>query len=151
MNYDSTDDTIKHIQNVREKLLLVIQELSDRAINHDKSKLIPPEKEVYDQYTPILGKLEYGSQAYKDTLKKMSIGVQHHWQNNRHHPEYFPNQIDGMNLIDLLEMLCDWKAAGERHPKDNIRKSIELNVERFHISEQLKQILLNTVEYMGWS
>lgn len=150
MTYDSTEDILRHIGKVRYKLLLFVQEIIDRSIHHDESKLLPPEKEIYDKYTPVLSKLEYGSDAYKETLKKMDVGVKHHWSENRHHPEYFPNGIDGMNLIDLVELLSDWKAAGERTKAGDIRKSIEINVERFHISPQLKSILLNTVDYMGW-
>lgn len=53
--------------------------------------------------------------------------------------------IRGMNLISLLEMLCDWKAATLRHNDGDIRKSIEINQRRFGYSDELKQILLNTL------
>lgn len=49
-----------------------------------------------------------------------------------------------MNLFDLMEMLVDWKAASERHKEGNIFKSIEINVKRFKISEQLHRILYST-------
>lgn len=54
--------------------------------------------------------------------------------------------IRGMNLLDLLEMFCDWTAATKRHADGDIRKSIKLNQKRFGYSDDLKQILLNTVE-----
>jgi hypothetical protein len=53
-----------------------------------------------------------------------------------------------MNLIDLVEMLCDWKAASERHNDGNIRKSIEINASRFTISPQLVKILENTADLL---
>lgn len=53
--------------------------------------------------------------------------------------------IRGMSLFDLIEMLCDWKAATLRHNDGNIRRSIELNQKRFGYSDELKQILLNTL------
>jgi hypothetical protein len=37
----------------------------------------------------------------------MAPALKHHYENNRHHPEHFKNNIDDMNLIDLIEMLCD--------------------------------------------
>jgi hypothetical protein len=56
-----------------------------------------------------------------------------------------------MSLLDLLEMLMDWKAASERHPDGmKIALSIELSSQRFSIGEQLKQILLNTAKEFGW-
>ena len=148
--YDSIKDTIEHINNVRSKILKVVADLIERGFRHDASKLESPEKEYYDKYTSALRTLEYGSQAYKDTLKKMQPAIDHHYSVSRHHPEYFADSINGMNLIDLLEMVIDWKAAGERHtlkPTD-IFKSIDINAERFHIEPQLVQILKNTATYL---
>ena len=56
------------------------------------------------------------------------------------------SSVNGMNLIDLVEMFCDWKAATERHHDGNIRKSIDTNQERFGISHQLARAFQNTVE-----
>jgi uncharacterized LabA/DUF88 family protein len=55
-----------------------------------------------------------------------------------------------MNLVDLIEMICDWKAATERTKDGNIYKSIEINSERFKMSEQLKNIFNNTLKMMNW-
>lgn len=59
--------------------------------------------------------------------------------------------INGMSLFDVLEMLLDWKAATERM-KDggDIRKSVDINRDRFKISPQLENILRNTIEEMKW-
>lgn len=152
MTYDSTQDTLEHIRNVQTKIVAVIGSLVGRMIVHDQSKLESPEKEVYDKYSPLLRTTEYNSDEYKNFLKEMKVGIDHHYSVSPHHPEYYVDGINGMNLIDLLEMICDWKAAGERHkdkPTDMI-KSIEINAERFGMSDQLKQILLNTVGYMEW-
>lgn len=54
--------------------------------------------------------------------------------------------INGMTLIDLIEMMCDWKAATLRHADGDIYKSLEINAERFKYSPQLKQILKNTID-----
>jgi hypothetical protein len=130
----------------------VVSDLLHRAAIHDASKLEEPEKAVYDEYTPLLAGLEYGSDEYKKILIKMQVGIDHHYSVSRHHPEYFVDRINGMNLIDLLEMIVDWKAAGERHkahPGD-IFKSIEINSNRFLIDPQLKQILMNTASYLWY-
>lgn len=151
--YDSREDTLKHIQNVREKIMDVISNLLSRAKHHDASKLESPEKEYYDKYSPLLRTIEYGSDEYKATLKEMQVGIDHHYACNSHHPEYYVDGINGMNLLDLVEMICDWKAAGERHkdkPTD-ILKSIEINAERFKMDDQLKQILLNTATYLYYA
>lgn len=80
------------------------------------------------------------------TLKEMNIALQHHYANYRHHPEHFDNGITDMNLVDIVEMLCDWKAASLRHNGGDIIKSIELSAKRFGCDDQLKQIFINTVK-----
>jgi hypothetical protein len=58
--------------------------------------------------------------------------------------------VDGMSLLDLLEMLCDWKAAGERHADGSMARSLEINKKRFNISTQLQSVLENSVKELGW-
>ncbi len=94
--------------------------------------------------------LEYGSEDYKESLRSIGPAIKHHQSANSHHPEFYPSGIDGMTLPDLMEMLCDWKAAGERHNTGNIRASLEHNRERFKISDQLYAVLENTAIEMGW-
>lgn len=57
--------------------------------------------------------------------------------------------LHGMSLIDIIEMLCDWKAATLRHNDGDILRSIEINQKRFGYSDELKRILLNTVAELG--
>lgn len=138
-------ETLKHIHKVRAILCLFIQELDKRAREHDQSKLEGPEAEIFGEYTPELEKVEYGSEEYKKLLEKVKPAIEHHYSKNSHHPEFHKSGIDGMNLLDLVEMVADWKAATERNKNGNIRKSIDINSERFKIDPQLTQILHNTV------
>ena len=57
--------------------------------------------------------------------------------------------INGMCLIDLLEMLCDWKAATLRHKDGDLRRSIDINQKRFGYSDEMKAILHNTAQRMA--
>jgi hypothetical protein len=141
----SNMDTMKHIHSVRQLLYTMIQELDNRARNHDNSKLESPEQEIFGENYEALAKTEYGSPEYAELLGKVKVAIDHHYANNRHHPEHWPNGVDDMTLIDLLEMLADWKAATSRNKNGNIRKSVEHNAERFNFSEQLKKIFENTV------
>lgn len=58
--------------------------------------------------------------------------------------------LRGMSLLDVLEMLVDWKAAGERHNDGSIERSLTVNRGRFKISDQLYAILENTARELGW-
>jgi hypothetical protein len=148
--YDSRKDTIAHIRQVRQLLAGAILELRDRALRHDRSKLVAPEKPVFDKVTLRLRELEYGSDEYKASLVEMGDALQHHYANNRHHPEHFEGGVYEMTLIDLIEMLADWKAAGMRSPGGDLASSIAVNAERFGYDERLASILLATADYLGW-
>ncbi len=58
--------------------------------------------------------------------------------------------LNGMSLLDIVEMLCDWKAASERTRQGSIAASLAHNKERFGIDDQLAAILENTVRELGW-
>lgn len=144
MNYDSKPYTLEHIKRVNELLLNFCQEMMNRAARHDDSKLLSPEKEMFDEYTPKLKGSTYGSPEYQELLKGLGVALKHHYENNSHHPEHYENGIEGMTLFDLVEMFYDWKAASERHENGDFNKSIEINKDRFKMSDQLVNIFKNT-------
>lgn len=149
-------------------MLEAIANLQNRAVNHDDSKFSPEEFDLFAQETPNLRNLTYGSDEYKQALERLGPALDHHYRWNRHHPEYHamddcsgypPNADDvksgrafaSMNLLDLLEMLADWKAATERHADGDLMKSIEQNADRFGYDESMKTLLKNTAAYMRWA
>lgn len=143
-------ETRNHIQQVQEFLLQMIHELSLRAQSHDKSKLEEPERSTFEIYTPKLKGTTYGSEEYNKFLAEMKPALDHHYAENRHHPEHFNGHggFNGMDLLDLIEMFCDWKAATLRHADGNLKKSIEHNQKRFSIGDQLIKIFKNTMKYV---
>lgn len=141
-------ETQKHIENVRKYIRLVTDKLTTRGVEHDRLKLESPEVEIFTEYTPKLAKSTYGSEEYTTFLKEMNSALEHHYANYRHHPEHFDKGINDMNLIDLVEMICDWKAATLRHNDGNLLKSVEVNAKRFGMDDQLKQIFINTAKVL---
>ena len=139
-------ETIKHIEKVRGIIRIFISKLVTRAIEHDRLKLESPEVEIFTEFTPKLANTTYGSDEYKSFLKEMNVALQHHYGHYRHHPEHFKRGINDMNLVDIVEMFCDWKASSMRHNDGNLLKSIEHNVDRFNIDSQLEQIFINTAK-----
>lgn len=178
---DSRQDTLEHIIRVRELLYIAQNKLEARGFAHDLSKLQEPEKSVFDACVPKLKEMAYGSDEYKAALSELKPALDHHYAANSHHPEHYQTQVciicfaeypadyaanckqcgngqmsnepnvGGMSLLDVLEMLCDWKAATERMKGGgDIRRSLEINTERFRLSPQLASILGNTIREMGW-
>lgn len=147
---DSTEDTLEHIRKVQARLGVFIHELRIRGEQHDASKLVEPEKSGFDTLTFKLANLVYGTDAYKAALEEGKPTIEHHYAHNSHHPEHWPNGIAGMSLLDVVEMLADWKAASERTKQGSILASLEHNRTRFGIDDQLYSILINTVKELGW-
>lgn len=147
---DSTQETREHICRVRDLLSEFQAQLIRRGYAHDISKLEEPEKSGFDNCTKALKGLTYGSPEYKAQLAEMKPFLDHHYANNSHHPEHYSNSVDGMSLLDLVEMFCDWKAATERHADGSIERSIKINTDRFKITPQLASILENTRKELGW-
>jgi len=144
----TNNETFRHIERLRNLLNICVRDLLSRGELHDQTKLESPEVEIFTEYTPKLAKCTYGSKEYNSYLKEIGQILEHHYASNRHHPEHFKNGIEDMNLLDIVEMLCDWKAASERHDNGNIRKSIEINGDRFKLSPQLIKILENTSDVL---
>ncbi len=160
-DYDSREDTMKHIERVRYYLDVLVMAVIRRKDGHDASKLESPEKETFDRVTPLLAGLTYGGDEYKAVLAEMQVALDHHYAHNRHHPEHFKGievrqdskvverwsaGMCGMTLVDLVEMFCDWCAATERHDDGNIGKSIDHNMTRFSFGETLAHIMCNTAQ-----
>lgn len=55
------------------------------------------------------GRVKYGSKEYFDKMNRWKIFFDHHYKNNKHHPEHFRDNIDGMNLVDLIELFVIYK------------------------------------------
>lgn len=147
MEFDSAKETLYHIRRVASLLHNICRGLLDRADKHDKTKLRYPEKAVFDKFTERLNGSTYGSDEYtKDTEGEMKPALKDHYASNSHHPEHHENGIDGMDLLDVVEMFCDWKAASERHEDGDLYKSIQHNRKRFKMSDQLAKIFENTIK-----
>ncbi|MFI4881402.1 MAG: DUF5662 family protein [Phycisphaerales bacterium JB064] len=138
-------ETLAHKLRVAELLADVAGRLVQRAIHHDDSKFDEVEFPTFAAITPRLKGVTYGSDEYKATLAEFRPAIERHQKTNTHHPEFFGERgIAGMSLLDLMEMLCDWKAATERHDDGDLRRSIEINAQRFGYGEEISNLLTVT-------
>ncbi len=149
---DSTTTTRVHVQQVASGLNAMATLIIQRGLVHDESKYSDPEKTLLDAMEYVNtheGNAPYGTPEYKRRTAILKPMLKHHYANNSHHPEHYSNGVHGMNLIDVVEMLCDWRAASMRN------KEAEMNItaacERYNVSDQLKRIFINTAEMMGWA
>lgn len=143
-------ETLKHIKRVGQLLHQVLFTILENASNHDASKLLEPELSSFTKFTPQLQNTVYNSKEYLKYLKKMNPAIKHHYSVNSHHPDHWEHGVAQMNLIEILEMLADWKAASERMKNGSLQDSIIKNQKRFEYSDEFKCLLMNTVTYLKW-
>lgn len=142
-------DTIDHIQKVQLYLQQMIDDLQGRLLVHDRSKLMPPELDGYAGLKDAVAGLKYGTDEYRAAFAPFNVIIKHHYGANDHHPEHFQAGIADMDLLQFVEMICDWKAASTR-TSDTLTPSLDASFKRFGIDEQLALIIRNTVTVLGW-
>jgi hypothetical protein len=108
----------------------LFRDLPFQASNHDYSKFQEPELTPYIVLTQYYALKQKGIELKTDDSIRDRIrnAVFHHLKNNSHHPEYWDNNIQPltkgerskqvvnattMPVIDLAEMVCDWKAMSQ--------------------------------------
>ena len=116
-----------------------------RGIVHDLSKFSVFEIKGYSQTLPKLKGTTYGSDEYKELLSELKPILEHHYSHNRHHPEFYKNGVNDMALIDVVEMFIDWQVSCRKHADGDLTKSLSVNQKRFELSDQLTQIMRNSI------
>lgn len=147
INNNSKEYKLGYKYNDKVELLNVYNNIfDDIKVNHDRSKLMEPEKHEFDIWTPRLQEAKLGTTMYDYFLQQLNGALQHHYLVNEHHPEHYPNGIHGMNIIRISEMLSDWTATADRHEDGNIYDSIEILSNRFKYGKDMIKVLSNTCE-----
>jgi hypothetical protein len=134
-----------HIATVRTLLRYVAEMLRIRGDMHDASKLQEPELSGYLEMQDAFKNVHYGSPEYTTTLMLFMPVVNHHYKLNTHHPEHWELGVADMDLLDVIEMLIDWKAVS-LEKRNDFEKSLEISIQRFEIEPQLASILRNTAK-----
>lgn len=146
-------DTVKsikeHIKRVQEKIGILVKELQERLKNHDRSKL---GEELYLwKKIDLEERYPYGTKEYFEKMSRNKEVFQTHYSNNRHHPEHFENGIEDMNLIDIIEMLCDWLSYKDGNLSyHEAQEIIYKQAKRFGFGDEIINIMINTAwEYFS--
>lgn len=135
----------RHVMSVQKSLNRLSSDLVERGRIHDFSKFSEPELSGFSENVDNVPGMVYNSEEYSKKWLEMKPIIDIHHINNRHHPEHWPDGINEMSLLDILEMISDWKAACSRYKDGDLMKSVDINCEKYNVTPQLKQIILNTI------
>lgn len=97
---------IRHREYVGDALNRVADALRQRARVHDLSKLTDEEFEGFSRINAVAREQKFGSEEYKESMRREREVIDTHFKRNTHHPEYTE-----MNFMDVIEMVCDWYGA----------------------------------------
>jgi len=146
MNKKEYDEALSnHRMKVEEYIYCISTNLLMRGMCHDSSKYKEPEYSAFLKATNMRD-CEYDSEEYRKRLASLANARSYHYLVNSHHPQHYRNGVNGMDLMDVIEMLCDWKASVCRNRNEGFAMCLKLNIKRFKIDEQLGEILTNTAE-----
>lgn len=145
MGQIDTEEYIKgHISRVRKHINTFVQLLLKRAINHDKSKLEEPELSWWKEMDKE-PRYPYGSEEYKQKIKRWDKVFKHHYKYNRHHPEHYDYGVSEMTLVDIVEMMCDWLGYKDTITISEALKVCDEQMRRYNIPDGIRQIIFNTL------
>ena len=143
-------DTLQHMTEVQENLAEIRAKLECRGFAHDRSKLLAVEFDGFCKTRPKFKLANYGSPEYRECVEEIRPSVEHHYKANRHHVAYHKCGFADMNLIDILEMLADWKAASRRSPNMSFEDSLPKAFEKCGIPPNMQQHIMATLKYLHW-
>jgi len=90
--------------------LITCAKAQSNIINHDKSKLEPEEFEPYRKnFYPV------SDEEKENNKRSFQMAVQHHYEHNPHHWNHWVDSegnVEEMDDIHIIEMICDWMAMG---------------------------------------
>ncbi|TSA28601.1 hypothetical protein D4R71_00420 [bacterium] len=150
MEFDFLCDTLLHISEVRENLEIISSQLKQRGYAHDKTKLQQLEFDGFVSTREKFKKANYGSPEYQECIELTKPAVEHHYKNNRHHTGFHKNGINDMTLIDIIEMIADWRAAARRSPDKKLENTLDYATKKYGIQSQLAKVIINTFEQLNW-
>lgn len=146
-------DYENRVNEHKEKVSLIMNDIArslvERAKVHDNSKMEEPELSLGIKMSRELTGIEYGTPEYFSIMEKYSDLKGAHYDKNSHHPEHYGNGINGMNLLDVVEMVSDWMAAmQQKNPsitREEALEGVEFNINRFEIDGALADVIRNSV------
>lgn len=146
---EKTEEYIKgHIARVQAWLFHFAQALFERGSAHDASKLEEPEISGWTQMD-LEPRYPYGSPEYEAKKARYNWLFKEHYSKNKHHPEYFEihnNKATEMDLMDLLELLCDWLGYKKSIRYTEASALVDQQCERYGFSDEIHDLLLNTLK-----
>lgn len=144
--------TEQHIKRVRNNLIRIYNAIAgldrdkilEKYENHDQTKYSLDE---YEGYVLTTEKYRPGSD-FKPTAEQQQLmdeAWEHHKTHNRHHPEFFGDNLADMEKEDLAEMVADWAAMSQEKGDSLVAWAKKVLAERFKFTEDQQEFIWKCV------
>lgn len=146
----------EHIDLVMRLLGSAQIELMRRQFTHDRSKLTFPEWGAFASVANKLPELPYGSPEYEAQRRELLLStLGHHYENNRHHPEFFgernPSKAIESHLEVARRVIENNRVASDDIPKYRQLINFVEQKQAEHISPINKMNLFDLLEmFIDW-
>lgn len=134
--------TIEHIHRVHKNMLLLVTEYSsemelsedqsrqamENILRHDVSKFSVVQFRPYVELTEFYHQRRVLNETYEyppGVKAEVDKAVQHHYENENHHPERFGNGIGKYDKLEAIETACDLQAMAQEFNEGSCRKYFE--------------------------
>lgn len=142
----STEEYISgHISRVQKWISKFSTILYIRGLNHDRSKLCEPELSMWKKMDEE-PRYPYGTKEYQEKLNRYQELFKLHYKRNKHHPEHWSGYYLEMDLIDIIEMLCDWLGYKEDITIEEAEALIDQQCRRYNFNNTFRALLFNTLK-----
>lgn len=145
-NQTSTEEYINsHINRVQNWINRFTGILFNRGKVHDKSKLNEPEFSMWKKMDEE-PRYKYGTKEYNEKINRYKEVFNLHYQQNRHHPEHWSSFYSEMDLIDVIEMLCDWLGYKDDITIKEAEELVNIQCKRYGFNSTFQNLLYNTLK-----
>lgn len=150
-NYKQT--VTMHQLHVNTLMKRVSNELRKRGSRHDNSKFSGLEASLGDMYHNEYAKINVLTPSKADVddyVNKTQAATIEHYKLNDHHVEHFEHGLNDMDLIQIIELVCDSLAhLKERgHTDSECVREIERQFINYGASNDIIDVVKNTVKHL---
>jgi hypothetical protein len=133
-------------ESLRALLAMVplMRQLLHRALVHDLSKFNPDESGLMSQKIHLKKRTDYtDKKEYQKQLDFIGSSLKEHFKRNSHHPEHHEKGVQGMNWLDLMELLIDWWASSHSNANGNPFKSLASAGKKYEVPAEICEVFWN--------
>lgn len=112
----------RHKNYVQNYMFVFMQQLNTRNVNHDMDKINNDDIfDVYNEHFETLKSIPFGTEEYR-AYEKEHFKKAHYLHNQQRHQFYCEEheQKTDVNLIDMIEVICDIMASARQYNRDKI-------------------------------